>query len=81
MNEDSKLKQDVVRAGGKDPFDWVQASKGQGDKVIEWRELCKGLRDELVYLVPEPNRERSLAITQLEIVLMWGSKAILAGPV
>jgi hypothetical protein len=71
---------DVVRAGGADPFDWVNPTTDQSDRMIEWRETCKSLRDELLILVPAPNRERSLAITQLEIVMMWGTKAILAGP-
>lgn len=66
----------------KHPFDYHRPSDAQIAQISKLREGCKTLHAILLEL---PNcRERSLAITNLEQVSMWGNKGIIMvdeGPV
>jgi hypothetical protein len=70
---------DVVRAGGKDPFDYQRPTDEQTARIVVFRQGCKDLRDLIIAHIPV-SRERSLAITKLEEVSMWGNKGIVFGP-
>lgn len=66
----------------KHPFDYHSPSKVQIDQIASVRTKCKELHETLLTL--PPNRERSLAITNLEQVSMWANKGIIMadeGPV
>lgn len=66
----------------KHPFDYHRPSEGQLAQIQEVREGCKALHAILLKL--PCNRERSLAITNLEHVSMWANKGIVMadeGPV
>lgn len=66
----------------KHPFDYHRPSDAQVAQISKLREGCKALHQIILEL---PNcRERSLAITKLEEVSMWGNKGIIMvdeGPV
>lgn len=58
----------------KHPFDYQKPTEAQVEVISEFRQKCKDLYE---YLLTLPHsRERSLAITQLEQVSMWGNKCI-----
>ena len=66
----------------KHPFDYHKPSEVQIIQIAAVRERCKSLHD-LILTLPV-NRERSLAITNLEQVSMWANKGIIMadeGPV
>lgn len=69
---------DVIRAGGKDPFDYQKPTDEQTARIIVFRQGCKDLRDLMLANIPV-SRERSVALTHLETVSMWGNKAIVFG--
>ena len=59
----------------KHPFDYHRPSPIQIDQISRLREGCKALYGIILEL---PNcRERSLAVTKLEEVSMWGNKGII----
>ena len=59
----------------KHPFDYHRPNEAQVQQISDLREGCKALHNILLTL---PNsRERSLAITKLEEVSMWGNKGII----
>ena len=74
MNEDEP-RSDVIRAGGKDPFEYQRPTENQVERITIVREGCKELRDTILRNVWQ-SRERSLALAKLEEVSMWVNKAI-----
>lgn len=66
----------------KHPFDYHSPSPAQIEQIATVRTKCKELHEVLLAL--PVNRERSLAITNLEQVSMWANKGIIMadeGPV
>jgi hypothetical protein len=58
----------------KHPFDYHRPSEKQVAQINKFRDACKVLHNEILEL--PAGRERSVAITNLEQVSMWGNKAI-----
>lgn len=56
-------------------FAFHPAGGAKGHRHDQVRTLCRGLADYLNDLLPD-GREKSLAITHLEEVMMWGNAAI-----
>lgn len=59
----------------KHPFDYHKPNDVQVEQIARLRDGCKALY--AVILELPPSRERSLAITNLEQVSMWGNKAVI----
>lgn len=66
----------------KHPFDYHSPSPKQVEEIAAFRLACKACHETCLKL--PAGREKSLAITNLEQVSMWGNKAIILadeGPV
>jgi hypothetical protein len=76
-NESMKgaLRTDVVRAGGRDPFDYVEPTAEQMTVMLQVRAGFRALANVIQTSIPV-SRERSLALTKLEEAAMWANKAI-----
>jgi len=57
------------------PFDYQAPTEISVEKIKRFREACKNLHDLIQSGIPI-SREKSLAVTKLEEVSMWGNKAI-----
>lgn len=58
----------------KHPFEYQRPTEQSVAQIEALRLACKTVYDNLMSLTP--SRERSLAITKLEEVSMWGNKSI-----
>ena len=61
------------------PFEYQKPDDEQTQRMIRIRAKCKELYELLMRELPHC-RERSLAITKLEEVGMWGNKAVVFNP-
>lgn len=57
------------------PFEYQKPTEESVEKIKAFREACESLNNLIIESIPE-SRERSLAITNLEQVSMWGNKGI-----
>jgi len=58
-----------------DKFEYVKPNEDSVNKIKIFREKCKELND-FIGIIMKDSREKSIAITKLEEVSMWGNKAI-----